>query len=157
MNADELKTILAHHACWVAGTGGKKADLRGADLQWTNLREADLQWANLQWASLRGADLSGANLRGADLSEANLSGANLREAIGVTFAQCSFSAHGERGRQLLGVVIDGTLRLFCGCFSGTLAELDAYIEAGEECYKPSRKLARDFIAAAIEAARKEKS
>ena len=32
--------------------------------------------------------------------------------------------------------------------------MDAYIENGEERYKPSRKLARNFIVAAIDAARK---
>jgi len=59
------------------------------------------------------------------------------------------------GRQLSGVIIDDELCLFCGCFKGTLAELDAYIASGDERYKPTRKLARDFIVAAIDAARKE--
>jgi len=135
MNADELKTILADHALWLSNSGEKRANLR-----WANLRRADLSWANL----------SGANLSGADLSGSNLSG-----AIGLRYAQCSFDAHGESGRQLSGVVIAGELRLFCGCFAGTLAELDAYIDNGDERYKATRKLARDFIVAAIDAARKE--
>ena len=99
--------------------------------------------------------LNGKGGKIANLSEANLSGADLRLATGINYAQCSFIAHGECGRQLLGIIINGTLRLFCGCFSGTLEELDAYIENGEERYKPSRKLARNFIVAAIDAARKE--
>jgi hypothetical protein len=33
--------------------------------------------------------------------------------------------------------------------------LDAYIVSGDERYKASRKLARDFIVAAIDLARKE--
>ena len=130
MNADELKTILADHALWLSNSGEKRA--------------------NLRWANLRRADLSCANLSGADLSGSNLSG-----AIGLRYAQCSFDAHGESGRQLSGVVIAGELRLFCGCFAGTLAELDAYIDNGDERYKATRKLARDFIVAAIDAARKE--
>jgi len=151
----ELKRILDDHALWLAGSGGKcanlsRADLSGADLSWANLRGADLSGAGLSVANLRGADLSGA-----DLSGAYLSGANLVEATGLRYAQCSFDAHGERGRQLSGVVIAGELRLFCGCFAGTLAELDAYIDNGEERYKATRKLARDFIVAAIDAARKE--
>ena len=89
------------------------------------------------------------------MRRANLREADLRRATGINYAQCSFIAHGECGRQLLGIIINGTLRLFCGCFSGTLEELDAYIENGEERYKPSRKLARNFIVAAIDAARKE--
>ncbi len=165
MTPDELKRILDDHALWIAGSGGKcanlsKADLSGADFSWANLREADLSGANLSGADLCGADLSWANLREADLSGANLNragliSANLNGAVGLRYAQCSFDAHGENGRQLSGVVIAGELRLFCGCFSGTLSDLDAYIDKGEERYKTTRKLARDFIVAAIDAARKE--
>ena len=186
MTPYELKRILDDHALWLFGNRGRcanlsgadlsGADLRGADLSEANLRgaklsEADLSAANLREADLRGADLSEADLsaanlreadlRGADLSEADLSAANLREAdlrgaYALKYAQCSFDAHGESGRQLSAVVIAGELRLFCGCFSGTLSELDAYIDKGEERYKATRKLARDFIVAAIDAARKEK-
>ena len=160
MIADDIKPILADHALWLAKNGGNRADLHETNLSGANLHGANLSGANLSWANLRGADLRGADLRGANLSWANLSWANLRGAdlsgaTGLRYAQCSFDAHGERGRQLSGVVIAGELRLFCGCFSGTLAELDAYIDKGEERYKATRKLARDFIVAAI-AARKEK-
>jgi len=147
---DELKRIIADHSLWLAGNGGKKANLIGANLRGADLSGADLSGANLSWA-----DLSGADLRGANLSGANLSGANLSWAHALKYAQCSFDAHGERGRELSGAIIDGELRLFCGCFSGTLAELDHYIDNGEERYKATRKLARDFIVAAIDAARKE--
>jgi uncharacterized protein YjbI with pentapeptide repeats len=166
----ELKRILADHALWLAKNGGNRANLSGANLRGANLSDADLSRADLCGVDLRGANLSGANLSGAylswadlscadlcgvDLRWANLSDANLREAIGLHYAQCSFFAHGERGRQLSGVVIAGELRLFCGCFAGTLAELDAYIANGDERYKATRKLARDFIVAAIDSARKE--
>ena len=164
MTPDQLKRILDDHASWLAEDGGQRANLSFADLSWAdlsgaNLIGADLSWANLSGANLIGADLSEANLRGADLSGADLrgadlSGANLIGANGLRYAQCSFDAHGESGSQLSGVVIAGELRLLCGCFAGTLAELDAYIDKGEECYKATRKLARDFIVAAI-AARKE--
>ncbi len=40
MNKDELKSILEQHRLWVEGNGGKRADLRGADL-----READLDFS----------------------------------------------------------------------------------------------------------------
>ena len=149
VKADELKCILADHALWLADDGGKRANLCEADLCGANLCGADLRWANLKEADLRWA-----NLNEADLRDADLCGANLRGAIGLRYAQCSFSAH-EGGRQLTGVVIAEELRLFCGCFSGTLAELDAYIDNGEQGYKATRKLARDFIVAAIDAARKE--
>jgi uncharacterized protein YjbI with pentapeptide repeats len=53
VNATELATILADHAAWLSGSGGKRADLHDANLH--------------------GADLSGADLRNANLSGANLS------------------------------------------------------------------------------------
>ena len=80
---DELQGILDLHRKWLyAEDGGRRADLRGADLSGANLRGADLWDANLgcadlRDANLRGADLRDANLRGADLSGANLGDANI--------------------------------------------------------------------------------
>lgn len=48
MNQTELNEILTKHKLWLAGEGGERADLYGADL--------------------RGADLYGAGLSGADLN-----------------------------------------------------------------------------------------
>jgi hypothetical protein len=100
MTKKEIAVILEDHKKWLDDDGGKRADLRGANLREADLREANLRWANLseadlseadlreanlRWADLSGADLSEANLRwadmsGANLSEAYLSGADLREA-----------------------------------------------------------------------------
>jgi hypothetical protein len=90
METTELKQILDDHLKWLRDEGGKRADLRGANLQgadlWgANLRDANLQGANFQRANLRGANLQGANLRGANLRGAylwgaDLQGANLRDA-----------------------------------------------------------------------------
>ena len=68
---EKLIEIINDHQEWLAGTGGVRADLSGADLSDANLRRADLSSANL----------CGANLRRADLSSADLSGANLRRAV----------------------------------------------------------------------------
>jgi uncharacterized protein YjbI with pentapeptide repeats len=168
MNTYELKSIIASHAEWLAGRGGKQANLNGVNLSWTDLSETNLSGANLRgtnlsglnlsWTDLSGADLSGADLRGADLRGANLSRAilseaDLRGAIGITYAQCSFSAHGECGRQLLAVVVGDEPRFFCGCFVGSLAELDAYIASGYAKHIVTRRLARDFVVAALDIAR----
>lgn len=67
MNAKEMKAVLEEHKKYLAGKGGKHANLQGA-----NLKGASLQGASLQGANLRGADLRGADLRGADLRNANL-------------------------------------------------------------------------------------
>lgn len=82
---EELATVLEQHRLWLAGNGGKRADLSGADLSYADLRSADLRRAdlssaNLSYASLSGANLHSANLRSADLSYASLSYADLRSA-----------------------------------------------------------------------------
>ena len=80
MTKEQINKILASHKEWMKGTGGERANLRGANLYGANLRDADLRDADLRDANLRGADLRDANLCGADLRDANLCGANLRGA-----------------------------------------------------------------------------
>lgn len=95
MDKDKLREILSQHKLWLSGSGGERANLRGADLRYADLSRADLRDADLSGANLSGvclydadlccADLSSANLCGADLSGAdltiaNLCGANLRRA-----------------------------------------------------------------------------
>jgi len=81
----QLKTILSEHKLWLQGEGGRRADLRKANIRYADIRGADLRYADLSSANLINADLhyadlSGADLRYADLSSANLHYANLREA-----------------------------------------------------------------------------
>ena len=81
----DLPAILAAHALWARGEGGKRAYLSGADLSGAylggaDLSRADLGGADLSGAYLRGAYLSGAYLRGADLRCADLGGADLSGA-----------------------------------------------------------------------------
>ena len=63
MTPEEIKEVLADHAKWLSGEGGRRA--------------------NLSWANLSRADLSEVNLFRADLSGADLSRASLSEAIGL--------------------------------------------------------------------------
>ena len=72
MEASKLKEILEQHRLWLNGKGGKRANLRGANLEY-----ADLRGANLEYADLRGANLARANLTGAYLYGANLTDAIL--------------------------------------------------------------------------------
>ena len=67
MNEDELKSMLEQHRLWLDSNGGKRANLRGADLEGTNLRDANLQGADLRGVDLRDADMRGVDLRRADL------------------------------------------------------------------------------------------
>ncbi len=80
MTPTELAAIIDDHRLWLAGEGGKRANLYGADLRGAILYGADLRYANLYGADLYGADLRYANLYGADLRYANLYGADLRYA-----------------------------------------------------------------------------
>lgn len=83
MEQKELDEILRLHKMWLYGKeGGKRADLRGAnlwdaDLRGANLRDANLRGTDLQDANLRDTDLRGADLQDTDLRGADLQGANL--------------------------------------------------------------------------------
>ena len=79
----DLKQILELHKKWLNNEdGGKRADLRDANLRDADLRRANLRSADLSDADLRSADLSDADLRSADLSDADLSGADLWDVTG---------------------------------------------------------------------------
>jgi len=141
MNPDTLKLILEKHLLWRKGLpGGERADLARA-----NLAGADLARANLARANLARAYLAGANLADANLADANLAGADLAQSRGLTYAQVSFSGHGECGRLLSAVKIGGEWKLFCGCFKGTFDDLDAYIRDGKAEHRESRTLARNVL------------
>ena len=78
MNKTDLEKILTEHTLWLHNEGGKRADLRGADLGEADLKGANLREADFRGANLGEADLRGANLREADLRETTLGWANLR-------------------------------------------------------------------------------
>ena len=91
MTQTELNEVLRLHKLWINHkAGGKRANLRyadlaGADLRSANLTDADLTGADLRSANLTGADLTDADLRSAnltdaDLTDADLTGADLRSA-----------------------------------------------------------------------------
>ena len=88
------------------------------------------------------ADLTGADLTSANLSSANLSSADLTGAAHA-WAQVAFKGHGECGRMLTALIYkDGDAPVYqCGCFSGSLGELKAYIKGGKDEWKKSRTLA----------------
>ena len=87
-----------------------------------------------------------ADLSRADLSDANLIGANLSGAV-HRWAQVAFMGHGECGRMLTAVIYaeGGDTVYQCGCFSGSMDELKAYIANGPEAYKPSRNMAMEVV------------
>ena len=77
MTNRKLRRILSDHTKWLAGEGGKRANLRGADLRGFCLAGVNLSKADMSGANLSGVDMRGVNLAGADLHDANLAGADL--------------------------------------------------------------------------------
>jgi uncharacterized protein YjbI with pentapeptide repeats len=76
-----LEEILKLHKIWLRSySNGKRANLRGENLQCANLERANLRGANLRYANLERANLRYANLEGANLEGANLRDADLRDA-----------------------------------------------------------------------------
>ena len=144
MDKVQLGLILEVHKKWVLGKGGKRANLREADLSRAYLREADLSGAVLHGADLRGADLSGADLsraylREADLHGAYLHGSNLREAdlrgavlSGAVLGETKIIQLGPLGSRKDYLVVkrfkDGSTEAMTGCFHGSLEEFAAAVE-----------------------------
>lgn len=120
MNKTDLEKILTEHTLWLHNEGGKRADLRGADLgeadlKGANLREADFRGANLGEADLRGANLRKANLGWANLSEADLRGADLR---GANLGWANLRGTNLGGARLSEANLDfSVFPLWCGALS----------------------------------------
>ena len=124
MNKDELKSILEQHWLWVRGNGGKRANLRDADLQGADLPCANLPFAYLRGADLRDADLPFASLRGANLKDANLKDANLKGANlkGANLQDANLKGANLKGANLRGANLDYSfLPLWCGS-KGTIVD-----------------------------------
>ena len=162
MKKEELDEILENHVKWLNEEGGKRADLRGADLvradlETADLREADLRGANLVRADLETADLSEADLRGADLRGANLRDACLRDVnlrgadlCGADLRGANLGSADLRGAllpsgvyQIVGAgshnrctTYDGINNLvICGCWNdGAGNHLDSFVKRIEEIY-----------------------
>ena len=134
MTQCDLNTIIQLHEKWLRGEpGGKKADLRSAnlryadlhnaDLRYANLHNADLRYADLSYADLRSADLRSADLRGADLSYADLRGADLR---GADLRSADLRGADLRGADLRYANVDfSSWPLWCGSLKGV--KVDARI------------------------------
>ena len=47
-------------------------------------------------------------------------------------------------------IIDGDLKIWCGCFRGSMDELNAYIESGKDELKESRMITTECVYRQIE-------
>ena len=99
-----VETILAQHAKWMRGEGGRR-----------------LVWADLD--AKERADLSGADLRGAKLSGANLSGANLSPGLAIIQGPI----RSDRFAFSLRACCFGEHVVVAGCRSFTIAEYRAHV------------------------------
>ena len=152
MEKENLDEILENHVAWLHKDGGKRANLRGANLCKTFLRGAELEGADLRGANLEGADLFEANLCGANLDGANLNGADLRRAKleGAYLDGANLEAADLEGAELpIGIyqiVGAGSCnrcttydaindRVICGCWNDDEGNhLDSFTRRVEEIY-----------------------
>ena len=174
ITSDQLPEILRLHAAWLRDEpGGVRANLDGANLDGASLNGASLIGASLAGASLIGASLTRASLNGASLAGASLDRANLTDAsliganlIGASLtsktdifqsmASVSFTGHGECGRTLMAIRGTESLTLRCGCFSGTVDDLRAYIANGPAHWRKTRTLALDTVMVLLDAQNADK-
>lgn len=122
---EQLEAVLEDHKLWLAGKGGRKADLRNAILSGLvlrnlNLRGADLRGINLSGSTIVDSDLSGsaisyAKLRGStiidsDLRWVDLSGSDLSESdlSGSDLSEATLYWTNLRGTELKGTKLHGT-------------------------------------------------
>jgi uncharacterized protein YjbI with pentapeptide repeats len=112
----DLVKIIKDHEVWFdsMGENGKKADLRGLNLENTQFRnvrliEADLMGGNFSYSDFSGADLRGANLQDANLSNAIFCGANLEEVdlMWANSKNADFSGANLKGSYLNGADLRG--------------------------------------------------
>jgi len=133
----------------------RNADMGGANLAEAYLQAADLSGAKLQHANLRAAVLGHASLRSAYLDNAVLTDAdftntNITYCAGIQYTQLAFQGLAAGAQQWNVVKIDGVWKVFCGHWSGSLAELRDRI--AKECakYRVSQEIALRSIELACE-------
>ena len=129
----ELAEVLRLHKIWLENdiTGVvadlTNANLSNANLSYANLSNANLSNANLLNANLRNADLTNADLSNADLSNADLSNANLTNANGREVNTILQVAGIGSARRMTTYWVEED-KVWCGCFTGTMAEFEARVE-----------------------------
>ena len=128
----------------LAGAYLAGAYLAGAYLAGAYLDRANLAGAYLDSADLAGAYLDGATLDGATLDGANLAGANL--AGGRPIFQ--IGPIGSRSAYLVAYMTDKGVILKAGCFTGSVKEFEAKLEAehGDNEHAQEYRAALELIA-----------
>ena len=130
MEQEKLNEIVANHVKWLQDEGGKRADLRYADLSKADLCGVDLRYADLCHADLRGVDLRGAKL-----------------PIGVY----QIVGPGSRNRCTTYVAVND--QVICGCWDdGAGNKLNSFARRIEEIYgtkgeTPNSKYYAEYMSA----------
>ena len=134
---------------YLAGANLARANLAGAYLAGAYLARANLDGAYLARANLDGANLDRANLAGAYLDSADLAGAYL---VGANLAGgrpiFQIGPIGSRSAYLVAYMTDKGVILKAGCFTGSVKEFEAKLEAehGDNKHAQEYRAALELIA-----------
>jgi uncharacterized protein YjbI with pentapeptide repeats len=119
---ETLAPVLADHARYASGNGGRRAVLRHADLSGLNLVKRNLAEADFSGSSLVGALLGGSNLERASLYCADLRDSNL---IRAKLVRADMRGASFRGAKLANAVLDDAdLRAAMMMVMGGMSALD---------------------------------
>jgi hypothetical protein len=166
LTPEQIAEIIDSHGKWMRDEeGGKRADLRYANLSSADLRSADLRSADLRSADLRSADLRSANLSSADLRYANLRSANLSSAdlryANLSYANLSSAnlSSANLDKRYIQVACIGSRKdmttycfddnwIWCGCWpdgSYTGGTLEEFEEAVKETHEDNPQYLAEYL------------
>ena len=147
MTQDDLNKILELHEKWLNNDeDGVRADLRGANLSYSDLSGANLRGAtlfranltktNLKGVNLYGASLVGTNLSGATLVEANLRRANLvgADLEGADLSGANLEGANLEGAFLYGANLENTCVKFIRMSRHTIIKIENMVYIGCQCH-----------------------
>lgn len=81
MKRKEFDEMMRLHEMWLNGEeGGKRANMKGADLRTVNMNRADMRGVNMQRANMLHADMQYANMQCANMQHADMRSADMRSA-----------------------------------------------------------------------------
>jgi uncharacterized protein YjbI with pentapeptide repeats len=146
----ELIGVNAGHAefvrCKFRDNDMTDSDFHGVEFGQSLFNSVTFKNSNLRGADFSGAHFTATSLKQTEISRTNFTGALLQNVF-HNHARVQFNAHGECGRELVAIVKnEGDEPTFhCGCFSGSVKDLQKYITQGNQRYAKTRLIALEAV------------